>query len=240
MEDLKTVILCGGKGTRAYPHTTEVPKPLLEVAGRPVLLHVMEIYAEQGFRSFVLSAGFKADMIRRFAEGLPSGWEVEVVDTGEETNTGGRVIGVREQVGETFFATYSDGLGDVDLAALLAFHRGHAGAATLTTVPLPSQYGTIDHADDGRVESFREKPTLRDHWINGGFFVFDARVFELWQGEDLEREVLPAIGAAGQLYAYRHQGFWKSMDTYKDAVDLTALATGGRIPWARSKAPASS
>ena len=240
MGDLKTVILCGGKGTRAYPHTTEVPKPLLEVAGRPVLLHVMEIYADQGFRSFVLSAGFKADMIRRFADGLPSEWEVAVVDTGEETNTGGRVLGVREQVGETFFATYSDGLGDVDLAALLAFHGNHAGAATLTTVPLPSQYGTIDHADDGRVENFREKPILRDHWINGGFFVFDARAFDLWQGEDLEREVLPAIGAAGELYAYRHQGFWKSMDTYKDAVDLTALATGGKIPWARSKAPASS
>ncbi|MGH2784601.1 MAG: sugar phosphate nucleotidyltransferase [Actinomycetota bacterium] len=240
MASLKTVILCGGKGTRAYPHTTEVPKPLLEVAGRPILQHVMQIYASQGFTSFVLSAGFKAEMVREFASTMPGSWDIDVVDTGEDTNTGGRVVGVRERVGGTFFATYSDGLGDVDLGALLAFHRSHPGSGTLTTVPLPSQYGTIDQTADGRVESFREKPTLRDHWINGGFFVFDQAVFDRWEGEDLEREVLPALGRAGELYAYRHEGFWKSMDTYKDAVDLTALATEGRIPWARSKAPASS
>src|SRR5919108_3028689 len=124
---VRTVILCGGRGTRAYPHTTEVPKPLLEVAGRPVLRHVMEIYAGQGFRSFVLSAGFKADMVREFAATMPSDWEIEVVDTGEETNTGGRVLGVRDRVGETFFATYSDGLADIDLAGLLAFHDAHEG-----------------------------------------------------------------------------------------------------------------
>lgn len=239
MATLKTVILCGGKGTRAYPHTTEVPKPLLEVAGRPVLQHVMEIFASQGFTSFVLSAGFKAQMIRDFADTMPSEWVIEVVDTGVDTNTGGRVIGVRDRVGDTFFATYSDGLGDVDLNALLAFHRGHEGAATLTTVPLPSQYGTIDQAGDGKVERFREKPILRDHWINGGFFVFEDRAFELWRGEDLEREVLPALGEADQLYAYRHDGFWKSMDTYKDSVELTALASAGRIPWVRSGLPAS-
>jgi len=240
MNSLVTVILCGGRGTRAYPHTTEVPKPLLEVAGRPVLAHVMEIYAGQGFRPFVLSAGFKADMIREFAATTPSSWEVEVVDTGEQTNTGGRVTGVRDRVGETFFATYADGLGDVDLGALLAFHRDHGAAATLTTVPLPSQYGTIDLAEDGHVRRFREKPVLSDHWINGGFFVFDVRAFDLWQGEDLEREVLPGLGAAGELFAYRHRGFWKSMDTYKDALELSALATEGRVPWTRSVTRASS
>jgi glucose-1-phosphate cytidylyltransferase len=240
MAPIKTVILCGGKGTRAYPHTVEVPKPLMEVAGRPILQHVMEIYAAQGFRSFILSAGFKADAVREFAAGMPRDWDIEVVDTGVETNTGGRVIGVRDMVGETFFATYADGLGDVDLEGLLAFHRGHAGAATLTTVPLPSQYGTIEQNGDGRIERFREKPVLRDHWINGGFFVFDRRAFDLWQGEDLERDVLPALGAAGELYAYRHAGFWKSMDTYKDALDLTSLASDGRGPWTRSVTRASS
>lgn len=235
-----TVILCGGRGTRAYPHTTELPKPLLEVGSRPVLQHVMEIFAGQGFRSFVLSAGFKASAIREFAAGLPSSWDVEVVDTGEDTNTGGRVIGVRDLVGETFFCTYGDGLADIDLLALLAFHRAHTGAATITTVPLPSQYGTIELGPNGLVKAFREKPVLADHWINGGFLVFDRRVFEGWQGDDLEREVLPALGAAGELFAYRHDGFWRSMDTYKDAVELSALAGEGRPPWARSATPASS
>jgi glucose-1-phosphate cytidylyltransferase len=240
MADPKTVILCGGKGTRAYPHTTEVPKPLLEVAGVPVLRHVMKIYADQGFSSFVLSAGFKADLIRSFAASAPREWDIEVVDTGADTNTGGRIVGVKDVVGETFFATYSDGLGDVDLHALLAFHASHAGAATLTTVPLPSQYGTIEQSSDGKVERFREKPVLPEHWINGGFFVFDRRAFDVWHGEDLEREVLPALGAAGELYAYRHSGFWKSMDTYKDALDLSALAKDGRGPWERSVTRASS
>ena len=240
MNRVRTVILCGGKGTRAYPHTTEVPKPLLEVAGEPVLQHVMQIYAAQGFTSFVLSAGFKADLIREFAASVPRTWDVDVVDTGVDTNTGGRILGVKKVVGETFFATYADGLGDVDLDALLAFHGGHGGAATLTTVPLPSQYGTIELAADGKVRRFREKPILAEHWINGGFFVFDRRVFDMWQGQDLEREVLPALGAAGELYAFRHAGFWKSMDTYKDALDLSALAKDGRGPWERSATRASS
>jgi glucose-1-phosphate cytidylyltransferase len=240
MAPVKTVILCGGKGTRAYPHTTEVPKPLLEVAGVPILRHVMEIYATQGFTSFVLSAGFKADLIRDFAAAAPRAWDIEVVDTGDETNTGGRILGVKDVVGDTFFATYADGLGDVDLDALRAFHDAHAGAATLTTVPLPSQYGTIEQDRDGKIQRFREKPVLADHWINGGFFVFDKRAFDLWHGQDLEREVLPALGSAGELYAYRHSGFWKSMDTYKDALDLSALAKDGRGPWERSVTRASS
>ena len=237
---MRTVILCGGKGTRAYPHTTQVPKPLLEVAERPVLQHVMEIYAAQGFRSFVLAAGFKIEMIEDFAEAMPSSWEIDVVDTGLETNTGGRIERCRDQLGERFFATYSDGLADIDLNELLAFHEGHRGAATLTTVPLPSQYGTIVFGDDRRVSTFKEKPVLGDHWINGGFFVFDQAVFTHWAGEDLEREVLPALGRTGELYAYQHRGFWKSMDTYKDALELTSLVVEGKGPWTRSGTHASS
>ena len=228
---MKTVILCGGKGTRAYPHTVDVPKPLLFVGGRPVLSHVMEIYANQGFRDFILAAGYKQELIENFAVSCDASWSVEVVDTGEETNTGGRVARLADQVGETFFVTYADGLGDVDLHALLGLHRRHPGAATITTVPLPSQYGTLDIADDGRIVEFREKPRLADHPINAGFFVFDRRAFDFWVGEDLEREVLPALGAAGELFAYRHDGFWKSMDTHKDSRELSALFQHGRGPW---------
>jgi glucose-1-phosphate cytidylyltransferase len=230
---MQTVILCGGMGTRAYPHTLEVPKPLLEVGDRPVLAHLMEIYAAQGFTSFVLAAGYKLALVESFAEGLPSAWDVAVVDTGEATNTGGRVRQVADRVGDDFFVTYADGLGNVDLGALRDFHRAHPGAATLTTVPLPSQYGTIDVDDAGRVHRFKEKPRLADHLINAGFFVFDRRAFDLWPdpGEDLEREVLPALGDADELFAFRHLGFWKSMDTYKDAVDLGAFCADGPGPW---------
>jgi glucose-1-phosphate cytidylyltransferase len=231
---MQTVILCGGTGARAMPSTLEIPKPLLLVGDRPVLAHVMEIYADQGFTDFVLAAGYKAEMVRKFAQSLPVSWQVEVVDTGEATDTGGRVMKVRERLGEQFFLTYSDGLGDVDLHQLLDFHRDHTGAATVTTVPLPSPYGTFDLDEMGRVSGFREKPTLHDHLINAGFFVMDSRVFDRWDGEDLERQVLPSLADAGDLFGYRHEGFWKSMDTHKDAQELTSLCAGGRGPWVRS------
>ncbi len=229
---MRTLILCGGRGTRAYPHTVELPKPLLEVGDRPVLEHVMAIYADQGFDDFVLAAGFRTDLIGRFAEHLDRDWKVEVVDTGEETNTGARVAACRDRLGDVAFVTYGDGVGDVDLAALLAFHRSHDGAATLTTVPLPSQYGTIDATGEGRVQRFREKPRLPDHRINAGFFVFDQCAFETWDGDDLERDVLPGLAFRGELFAYPHEGFWKSMDTYKDALELTELCRPGPPPWA--------
>lgn len=228
---MRTVILCGGKGTRAYPHTVDVPKPLLEVDGVPVLQHTMEIYAAQGFTEFVLAAGYKIELIKEFADGVPMGWDVEVVDTGEDTNTGGRVERCRALVGDTFFVTYADGVGNVNLSDLLDFHASHPGVATLTTVPLPSQYGTIVFDASGRVEEFREKPRLVDHDINAGFFVFDRAAFDHWGGEDLENDVLPALGAQGLLYAFRHRGFWRSMDTYKDAVELTKLSLDGQAPW---------
>jgi glucose-1-phosphate cytidylyltransferase len=208
-----------------------VPKPLLAVAGHPVLGHVMGIYARQGFTDFVLAAGFKGHLLEVFAATLPSKWRVEVRDTGEETNTGGRISRCARDMGQTYFVTYADGLGDVDLAGLLAFHQAHPGAATMTTVPLPSQYGTVESDADGCVRRFREKPFLPDHWINAGFFVLDRRAENWFVGEDFEREVLPALGSAGELYAYRHHGFWRSMDTYKDALELSALCEGGHPPW---------
>ena len=229
---LRTLILCGGKGTRAYPRTLEVPKPLLEVGGTPVLGHVMEIYARQGFCSFVLAAGFKADRIAEYARTLPAHWDVEVIDTGVEANTGARVAACAPVMGDTYFVTYADGLGDVDLHALADFHRAHGGSATLTTVPLPSPYGTIETDGAGRVRRFTEKPRLADHWINAGFLVLDRHAAAWFEGPDLERDVLPALGGAGELFAYRHRGFWKSMDTYKDALELTALCGDGPGPWA--------
>lgn len=230
---MQTVILCGGRGTRAYPHTVELPKPLLEVAGEPILAHVLRIYADQGFDEFILAGGWLIERIEAFARTLPTSWTVEVVDTGEETNTGGRISKVAHLLDGRFMANYADGLADIDLAELVAFHDGHEGLATLTTVPLRSQYGTIDHDDTGRIARFLEKPLLAEHRINGGYFVFELGVLEHWVGEDLEREVLPALATEGQLFAYHHDGFWRSMDTYKDALELTALAEGG-VPWHRA------
>lgn len=225
---MRTVILCGGRGTRAYPRTREVPKPLLEVAGRPVLHHLLDIYAGQGFTDFVLAAGYLAHEIVAFARDLPHAWTVEVIDTGEDTATGERLLRCRDAVSGTFLANYADGLADVDLPALLATHRAHAGCATLTSVPLPSPYGTLELGDDGQVTDFHEKPALLDHRINGGYFVFDDVVFDRWTGTDLEREVLPALAKTGQLHHHRHEGFWRSLDTYKDALELSELAAG---PW---------
>jgi glucose-1-phosphate cytidylyltransferase len=241
---LVTVILCGGRGTRAYPHTAEIPKPLMDVDGRPIVRHVMDIYAAQGNTRFVLAAGFKADMMVSYAAELPDEWSVDVVDTGEDANKGERVRGVIEHVSDTFFLTYGDGVGNVDLGALSAFHRDHGGDATITVVPLPSQYGTLELGEAGRVRGFREKPKLMDHWINAGFMVVNRSAVDGSSG-DLEDDVLPALSAQDRLYAYRHEGFWKSMDTYKDAMDLAAIAetsrrTNGVLPWLRSQIPASS
>jgi glucose-1-phosphate cytidylyltransferase len=233
------LILCGGRGTRAYPHTIDVPKPLMDVNGEPILQHVMRIYAEQGHKRFVLAAGYRPEMVQDFADGLSDEWDIVVVDGGEDTHKGDRVLGAREHLGDEFFVTYGDGVGDVDLDALLAFHRAHGKAATLTVVPLPSQYGTLELDASSRVHNFLEKPRLDDHLINAGFMVMNSAVFDHWSGGDLEDEVLPALSTRGELFAYRHTGFWKSMDTYKDALDLetiarTSEAEHGRPPWLRS------
>jgi len=231
LSELTVVILCGGKGTRAYPHTLELPKVLLEVGERTILRHVMDIYAMQGSRNFVLAAGFKAGMIHQFREELPDDWDALVVDSGENANTGERIWECRDVVSDPFFVTYGDGLGNIDLQLLLGCHRSNDGCATLTTVPLRSQYGTVDATNDGRVLRFREKPVLPTYQINGGFFVFSQQAFSVWRGSDLEQGVLPHLAELGQLFSYQHRGFWKSMDTYKDALELTALAAEGSPPW---------
>lgn len=240
MAGLPVVILCGGRGTRAYPDTQEVPKPLLPVAGVPVVEHVMGIYAARGHTEFVLAAGYLAELlVERYSGGRCPGVpraSVRVVDTGLETETGERLRLAAEHVeGPRFMATYSDGLADIDLDELLGAHtragEEHGALATVTTVPLPSPYGTVETTGAGRVTRFREKPRLADHRINAGFFVFDRAVFGPWSGQVLETEVLPGLAGAGVLHAYHHEGFWKSLDTFKDRLELDALAAGGHPPW---------
>jgi glucose-1-phosphate cytidylyltransferase len=217
-----------------------MPKPLMTVGDEPILRHLMGIYARQGFTEFVLAGGYRADLLVSFAADLPPGWSAEVIDTGEDTGTAGRIAGCRASLGGTFFATYGDGLAPIDLGALYGFHRSHPGSVTVTAVPLPSPYGTLVWDETGRVSRFVEKPRLTDHWINAGFFVMDDRAFDHFVGDDLERDVLPALAEAGELYVYRHAGFWRSMDTYKDALELTALCREGEGPWTTSQASESS
>jgi glucose-1-phosphate cytidylyltransferase len=232
MQDV--VILCGGRGTRLREHAEAIPKPLVEIGGRPILWHVIRIYAEQGFRRFVLCLGYRGEMIAEFAraDGLPAGLEIECVDTGEETPTGGRIARVADRLGgATFCATYADGVADIDLRGQLAFHRAHGALATLTVVRPELQFGVARLDGDGRVAGFEEKPRFQG-WINGGFFCFERGVLD-YLGEEsvLEREPFERLAADGQLRAYRHSGFWDCMDTYKDAVLLNDLWAEGRAPW---------
>jgi len=223
--DMTVVILCGGRGTRAYPYTQRMPKALMEVAGVPIVEQVMRIYASFGYRDFVLSVGYlKESIIEYFKKRHEQlGWRVRCVDTGDTTDTGGRIIGCRDYVTPTFHATYCDGLGDLDLDALLDFHVASGGGATMTAVPLRSQYGLVYADGAGCVSHFEEKPVLPDRLINAGFFVFDSAIFEHWSGENLERDVLPGLARERRLYIHKHTGFWRSMDTLKDQQELTPV-----------------
>lgn len=229
--NIATVILCGGKGTRSYPFTEYFPKVMMPIGGTPILVHLMRLYAAQGFTRFVLAAGHRQEMLLDYFAGRFGEWDVQIVDTGSASDTGERILRCKPYVGETFFATYGDGLGDVDLHELLAFHRRSRGLATLTSVPLRSQYGVVvaDHA--GQITDFREKPVISEHWINAGFFTFEKAAFDLWQGRNLETDVLPAIAGYKALYTYRHDGFWKSMDTSKDQQELEHIYATQNAPW---------
>jgi glucose-1-phosphate cytidylyltransferase len=229
-------ILCGGRGTRLQEHTRTIPKPLVEIGGLPIVWHVIRLYAHAGFTQFVLCTGYLGDQIAEFVaghDGWPPGVTVTCVDTGAETPTGGRLRAAAEHLaaGPTFCATYADGVADVDLRALLTFHAGHDGAATMTVVRPELQFGVTELDAAGTVVGFREKPRS-EHWVNGGFFVFDRGVLDrLGPDHVLEREPLEGLAADGQLRAYRHDGFWDCMDTYKDAVLLNDLWASGAPPW---------
>jgi glucose-1-phosphate cytidylyltransferase len=224
------VILCGGKGTRAHPFSDLYPKVMMPVSGTPILVHLMRIYADQGFNSFVLAAGHRKEILYDYFEGRFSNWKVRIVDTGSDTETAERIRRCLPFASETFFATYGDGLGDVNLKELLDTHRRHGRAATLTSVPLRSQYGTVHFDERHRVQHFEEKPIIRDCWINAGFFAFQKSALNT-PGENLEREVLPVLGEQGELFVYQHQGFWRSMDTSKDQQEIEALMDRNIAPW---------
>ncbi len=230
---MKVVILCGGKGIRAFPFTEYMPKPMLPVGGSPILAQVMRSFISQGFTEFVLATGYRRSVIEDYFDGKDIGATIDILDTGEDTDTGGRLIACRDLVGETFFATYADGLSDVPLERLLSFHKGHPGLATITSVPLITQYGILETEPSGEVVAMEEKPVLREYWINAGFFVFDREVFDHWEGQNLERDVFPNLIKRRLVYTYNHDGFFKSMDNYKDQQEFEDLirSNDGRMPW---------
>lgn len=227
------VILCGGRGTRLRERTESVPKALVEIGGRPILWHVVQIYAAQGFDRFLLATGYMGEAVEEFAaaERWPDGVRVDCVDTGLDTPTGGRIAALADRLGgERFCVTYADGVADVDLGELLEFHAAQGARATVTVVRPNLQWGVAE-LDGDEVAGFVEKPRS-EHWINGGFLCFEPEALGYLDPESvLERAPLERLAAEGQLRAFRHEGFWDCMDTYKDAVVLNDLWSAGRAPW---------
>ena len=229
-------ILWGGRGTRLQEQTHAIPKALVEIGGRPILWHVIRIYAAQGFRRFVLLTGYLGEMIEEFVDSQdwPEPVRIECVDTGVDTPTGGRVARARDRFeAGTSCLTYADGVADIDLDDLLDFHAAQGLTATMTVVQPHSQWGIALIGEEDRIEGFREKPRL-DYWINGGFFCIEPEFLDhVAEDSVLEREPLERVAGAGRLAAFRHHGFWDCMDTYKDAIVLNDLWAGGSPPWAQ-------
>ncbi len=227
------VILCGGRGTRLQERTRSIPKPMIEIGGRPILWHVLQIYLAQGFRRFLLLTGYLGDQVQDFvaATAWPPEAEIACLPTGEDTPTGGRLaLAAGALAAQEFCLTYADGVADIDLGALLAAHRRFGAAATMTVVRPELPFGVARLDGDAIVRGFSEKPRSAD-WVNGGFFCFGPKVLELLAPDSvLEREPLERLAATGGLRAYRHEGFWHCMDTYKDAVLLNDLWAGERPP----------
>jgi glucose-1-phosphate cytidylyltransferase len=254
---MKIVILCGGLGTRLREETEFRPKPLVEIGGRPVLWHIMKSYAHFGFRDFVLCLGYRGSMIKEYflnyeamnndfticlgqksqvlygGSHQEQGFQVTLADTGLDTMTGGRVKRIAKYVDDdTFMVTYGDGVSDVDIARLVEFHHASGLLATVTTVRPVSRFGVVDIGEENRVLEFKEKP-VAEGWISAGFFVFNRRVFDYLTGDNciLERDPLERLASEGQLAAYRHEGFFFPMDTYRDHQHLNQLWASGKAPW---------
>lgn len=250
----KTVVLAGGLGTRLAEHTDDIPKPMVQIGTRPILWHILKIYSHYGFKDFLIACGYKADVIKRFfleyrsqtsnltidfahdtieRGGAIEPWRIGLIDTGTTTATGGRVKRLAESLGRsTFMMTYGDGVADIDLTALLRFHKAHQKLATLTVAPRPSLFGAPTLQGD-QVIRFAEKPPASDEWINAGFFALEAGVFQYIADDatSFELDSLRHLAEDGQLMAYRHSGFWQPMDTLRDVRMLNAMWADGSAPW---------
>ena len=234
-KDIPVAILAGGQGTRLSPLTDNLPKALVEVGGKPVIEHVMDLYRGAGFERFVIALGHLGDKLRTHFASRP-GYHTELVDTGQGTASAGRLRRLAPQLGDgTFMLTWCDGLSDLDVTRLLRFHLAHGRLATVTTVHPWSQFGHLTLEGD-QVVSFAEKPMLWDQWINGAFFVLQPEVMELIDGDNVmwEREPMQRLVAQQQLMAYRHDGFWSCMDTLADRARLETLVSDG-APWIKGK-----
>ena len=235
VDGIKAVILCGGMGLRFREETDRTPKPMVPVCGKPILHHIMEAFSHFGFRDFVLCTGYKGDVVKDYFSNkshYDHDWKVEVVDTGLETQIGARVKAIERYILEDdFFVTYGDGLSNVDIGKLLAFHKKQKTIGTVTAVHPHSKWGLIKAGKDGVVERFVEKPVLVDY-INGGYFVFKKRFFDYLSSDPscvMEKEPLYKLVSERQLSMFVHEGFWHAMDTYKDYVDLNAICK--EKPW---------
>ena len=255
---MKAVILAGGRGTRIAEESAVRPKPMITIGGEPILLHIMKIYARYGITEFVICLGYKGYMIKEyfanfhlhsapivefdlqrqsaaFGRVRSYPWKVSLVETGGETQTGGRIKRIREWVerDEAFCLTYGDGVADVDIGALIRHHRKHGAYATVTTVTPPGRFGAIKLGDHGKVASFVEKPEIDSQVINGGFFVLSPKIFDYIGGDDTvwEHEPLQRLAAEGRLNAYQHGGFWQPMDTIRERELLEDLWASGKAPW---------
>ena len=236
---MKVVILAGGLGTRLSEETQLVPKPMVEIGGKPILWHIMKIYSHFGFNDFVILTGYKSHVIKDFFVNYYQRYSdltVDLATNAENTMTGGRIKRAQDYIGnERFMLTYGDGVADVDLKALLAEHESSGKLCTMTVVQPAGRFGAVVMNDGHLITSFMEKPAGTENWVNGGFFVCEPKVFEYINGGDkttFEREPLETLAADGQLNAYRHHGFWQPMDMLRDKIALTKLWQSDQAPWA--------
>ena len=228
---MKVILLAGGFGTRLSEHTKTIPKPMINIAGKPMLLHIMKLYAKYGYKDFYIALGYKGEIIKKFFNKKFFDWNIHLIETGENTMTGGRLKRLKKYIGkETFMMTYGDGLSNVNLKKLLKFHKKNKKLTTLTAVRPPARFGTLK-LNGQYVSYFKEKSKLDEGWINGGFFVMEPEFLKFIKNDNtyLEREPLEAATKKGQLIAFRHEGFWQCMDTKRDMDRLNKILNSKKI-----------